>query len=654
MCESCNDDFMNDVECAPENVNAQGCFDHLDECFSDFDDDYDSINFNSSVSDSDSDSWEPITEKPSIGVQLANWAIDNNITHFALSSLLSILKPYHAGLPRDPRTLLRTPQTYNIKDIVGTQRQIGQYCHFGIASGIIDLLSSVSDYVDNMLTLQFNFDGLPLFKSASSEFWPILCLVKLIDACPFVVGLYCGAKKPPSIDDYMHDFVTELCSLLDSGIIYNDNHYPVQIDCFVCDAPARSFIKNIKYHNGYHGCDKCTQEGVYVNKKMTFPDTKAKLRNDYDFKSMADEDHHRGPTPLTALPDFGLVTGFVFDYMHLVCLGVVRKLLKFWISGYVHTSVGIASRLPAHSVQIISNRLLNMARFIPQEFARKPRALSEVERWKATEYRQFLLYTGPVVLSGILTENVYNHFMLLFVGITLMMSPLFCKEYVDYANSLLVQFVELASVLYGCDFLVYNVHGLTHLAEDVKRHESLDCFSAFPFENHLKMLKRLVRKSSNPLAQCIRRLSEQRSFAAYKKCPVGDVGFLPTVEHNCRPIVDGFENSVRYMQLKCSKFKINIKRSPSDCCVAIRDKGPVLVVNVLVQDGYLYILCRPFKVLKDLFINPLPSSSIGIHRFQDYRKVTLLFQCVTLCQNVCVFHVGMLTSHVKITHLSMQ
>ena len=43
-----------------------------------------------------------------------------------------------------------------------------------------------------------------------------------------------------------------------------------------CDAPARAFLKRIKRHSGYSGCDKCTQPGVY-NSKMTFPEVEQML-----------------------------------------------------------------------------------------------------------------------------------------------------------------------------------------------------------------------------------------------------------------------------------------------------------------------------------------------------------------------------------------
>ena len=33
------------------------------------------------------------------------------------------------------------------------------------------------------------------------------------------------------------------------------------------------------------------------------------------------------------LKDFNLVNGFVPDWMHGVCLGVVKKMLKIWLNG---------------------------------------------------------------------------------------------------------------------------------------------------------------------------------------------------------------------------------------------------------------------------------------------------------------------------------
>ena len=62
--------------------------------------------------------------------------------------------------------------------------------------------------------------------------------------------------------------------------------------------------------------------------------------------------------------------------------------------------------------------------------------------------------------------------------------------------------------------IVYNVHGLVHLPVDVQQFSCLDRISAFPYENHLQKIKRLVRKPDGPFTQSIRRLLEQTSFGA--------------------------------------------------------------------------------------------------------------------------------------------
>ena len=39
------------------------------------------------------------------------------------------------------------------------------------------------------------------------------------------------------------------------------------------------------------------------------------------------------------------------------------------------------------------------------------------------EFREFMLYSGPFVLSGILPQELNDHFMLLFVATSILTSP---------------------------------------------------------------------------------------------------------------------------------------------------------------------------------------------------------------------------------------
>ena len=176
----------------------------------------------------------------------------------------------------------------------------------------------------------------------------------------------------------------------------------------------------------------------------------------------------------------GMVTQFPLDYMHLVCLGVMRKLLLLWLKG------PLACRLPGEMVRCVSAALVNMKSFVPHDFARKPRPLNEVDRFKATEFRLMLLYTGVVALCNKLKDVFYYNFLLLSVAMHILLSPRYCSDYCDYARQLLCLFVTNFSDLYGDQFVVYNVHSLIHLADNASTFGPLDNISCFPFENYKK------------------------------------------------------------------------------------------------------------------------------------------------------------------------
>ena len=293
-------------------------------------------------------------------------------------------------MPADPRTLLFTQRKYSLKPI-----DSGYYYHFGIIQKIRDAFTAAAESPEsNVIYLQINIDGLPLFKSTKEQFWPILARINQLNVnTPFIVGMYCGNNKPESIEDYLFHFIEEMTLLQTSGITFDKILYEVKISCFICGTPARSFIKRTKGHNAYYGCDKCVQRGVWKD-KVIFPETNAILRTDENFKEMIDP--HYGPmtTPLSQL-HIGLVTQFVLDPMHLVYLGVTRKLIRLWMKG----SHQLKCHLSSVYINAISQSLLSFHNFLPREFGQKCRSFNEIERWKATEYRQFTLYSGIVALK---------------------------------------------------------------------------------------------------------------------------------------------------------------------------------------------------------------------------------------------------------------
>lgn len=179
---------------------------------------------------------------------------------------------------------------------------------------------------------------------------------------------------------------------------------------------------------------------------MTFPGVNASPRTNKCFKQLLDEEHHHNQSPLLDT-NIDLVTGFPHDDMHLVCLAVMRLLLDLWMD----SSGPLRCRISSCQDSFISEWLVALRGYIPMVFARKPHPIADRIRWKATELRQFLLYTGQLVLKDELQPPMYDNLMFLSVGVYLLASPEYCFTINDLANTLLVSFVQHFGQLCGQD-----------------------------------------------------------------------------------------------------------------------------------------------------------------------------------------------------------
>lgn len=258
---------------------------------------------------------------------------------------------------------------------------------------------------------------------------------------------------------------------------------------FISDAPARAYLKSIKGHTAYYGREKCTQKGTYsvCNNKVIFPDCESPLRTDKSFTLKLQPHHHHGESPLLCL-GIGLVSQFPLDYMHLVCLGVMKKLLiKYWVFGKP-----CPSKMHHAAKTALSHCLECYDAHVPRDVKRRPRGSLFLEQWKAVEHRNFLLYYGPVAMTEILDSRFYKHFMKFNVAVTILVSQKFCATHIDVSECLLDEFFAEAGELYGKGIYIYNVHSLLHVVNDVRMFGPFDAYSAFPFENYLHEVKTLL------------------------------------------------------------------------------------------------------------------------------------------------------------------
>ncbi|XP_039313852.1 uncharacterized protein LOC120359664 isoform X1 [Solenopsis invicta] len=412
-----------------------------------------------------------------------------------------------------------------------------------------------------------------------------------------------GTGKPKPLDLYLHEFLCELNVLSTNGFFYNGQQIKIKLNAFICDAPARAYLKCCTSHNGKYGCEKCSVEGVSISHRMIYKNIFALRRTDQSFYNQIDEDHHKGISPLVNY-NIGAVTQFPLDAMHLLCLGVMKTLLFRWV-----VNGKPPYKLSFHSIQNFTRKMLFLRPFIPNDFARKTRSLTELSRWKATEYRLFLLYVGPVVLKDILDNAIYKHFMLLHCAVFILSSAELVR-YIDYAEELLKNFILHAEHIYGNQILVYNFHNLIHICDDIRKFGLLWDYSSFPFENFLGKLKKLIRGPSNPHQQICLRINELNML----KLSIKEDSVRMVHSHINGPIPREYRYTKQFRKIITPSYTLSISDNNSHIEL---DNGTIAIVkNILFDEVHTkhYVVVNEYKEIKDFYNYPCNSSIL--HTFK--------------------------------------
>lgn len=168
--------------------------------------------------------------------------------------------------------------------------------------------------------------SLCLKKSSSKKFWPILGKLVRLKNEPFIIAIFKG-NKDPVMDDLLNDFVTEVTDLNRNGYVRNGTSYRFSIRHYILDAPARSKVKCCIEHGGYCACEKCEIVGEYIDNRITYLQLDEVLRTDQSFFNQEQPYHHIGRSRLEVI---GLVSQFRLDGLHLVHLGVFKRLILAW------------------------------------------------------------------------------------------------------------------------------------------------------------------------------------------------------------------------------------------------------------------------------------------------------------------------------------
>ena len=244
------------------------------------------------------------------------------------------------------------------------------------------------------MSLLWNTDGVPVFKSSKFSIWP---LYFIINELPFertkredmlFAGLWFGDTRPFMLI-FLQPFHSSLRKLKTEGVVIklklgNDTkeiRSKVILLAGTCNLPAKCLVCNLVQYNGSYGFFKCKQKGQSVKVSarehvhafpFIHPDpygpkhTHLETLQDADkaVKISAEVDGIKGPCWFAGLSSYGTA----IDYMHGLCLGVMKTMMNLWFASE-------NSKKPFSITELVSKadkRLLQI--HPPLEIGRIPRS----------------------------------------------------------------------------------------------------------------------------------------------------------------------------------------------------------------------------------------------------------------------------------------
>lgn len=242
------------------------------------------------------------------------------------------------------------------------------------ADGKLRDICDGSEYVrvkvnnNSYLTLMWATDGISISKSSTKSLYPVqfvICEVPphLRFSFLIVCSIWCDFRKPP-MSTLMRPFVDSLCIINAKGGVswYHPTSKVQQVSSVVAplasaDAPIRADLLNMKSHNSKYACNTCEQktekitftaeelakraEGKRIQRRrgFLFKEKPVRLREEQRLKRQGQYAYQQGKaikgvkglSLLEKVSRLDLATFLVAEYMHAVCLGVVRHFIMLWL-----------------------------------------------------------------------------------------------------------------------------------------------------------------------------------------------------------------------------------------------------------------------------------------------------------------------------------
>lgn len=369
---------------------------------------------------------------------------------------------------------------------------------------------------DMTVTLTMFTDGVSLFKSSKVSLWPVYLVVnelspysRFLKKNMILWGLWQGQGKP-KMNTFFFPFVKEMRTLYNEGLsvetIAGKQTIYIITNALTMDLQARACVFNMMQHNGLCACIFCEETGVVVKsgkghtRSFPYREIKPKARTSESIDASVEQAVQQkkpvcgfhGRSILKHLPWNEFHVNCTIDYMHGFLLGILKRMMTLWIDG----SSFEQPYFIGHKLKEIDKTLKNIK--TPYIIHRTPRKIqNNLNHWKASEFRSFLLYYGIPCVEGILPNSYLEHFACLVEATFLLLQEKITAKDLKRCKKLLDVFYKCMAPLYGEETCGLNVHNLSHIVECVENWGPLWAYSCFSFESFNGEISKAIHGKGN-------------------------------------------------------------------------------------------------------------------------------------------------------------
>ena len=217
-----------------------------------------------------------------------------------------------------------------------------------------------------------------------------------------------------------------------------------------------------------------------------------------------------GTSLLLSQPHFNMIKGLPAEYMHSVCLGIVRRLLELTFKiGQSQESLSKRTLCPP----VLYNSKICYIR-VPREFNRRGRFM-DLSIMKAQEMRNILLFFFPLIIDCIGNEYPKDQAVWLLLTYMIRACVIPNPEYQaidpDFIHQCSAKFYKTYETVHGTSQCSYSIHVVSSHLLQIRADAPLTFKSAFKFETFYGEMKNCFQPgTSSTLKQLFKNVIMKR------------------------------------------------------------------------------------------------------------------------------------------------